>query len=188
MDISYDQLREIMPHAPPDLFRFVGPLNEAMAEFEINTPIRQAAFLAQLAHESGSFRYMEEIASGAAYEGRRDLGNHEQEAIDAAARHGTTPGRFFSGHGPIQITGFYNHRDCGQALDLDLVNEPKLITLAGPGCRAAGWFFKSRGLNELADQGKQEAIRRRVNGGLTGYADVMTFLDRATAVLSEDIA
>jgi len=183
MQISYDQLRAIMPHAPPDLFRFVAPLNVAMEEYEINNKARQAAFLAQLGHESGSFRYMEEIASGAAYEGRRDLGNHEQEAIDAAARHGTTPGRFYKGHGPIQITGYYNHRDAGLALGLDLVNEPVLITLAGPGCRAAGWFWKSRGCNDLADRGMQEVITRRINGGLNGLADRLAYLDRATRVL-----
>lgn len=182
--ISYDQLRAIMPHAPPDLVQFVGPLNAAMEEFEINNKARIAAFLAQIAHESGSFRYMQEIADGSAYEGRRDLGNHELEAIAAAKRHGTTPGRFFRGHGPIQVTGYYNHRDCGMALDLDLVNEPDLITMPWHGCRAAGWFWKSRGLNDLADAGKFETMTRRINGGLNGYADRCAYLNRATEVLA----
>jgi putative chitinase len=186
--ITYAQLRAIMPHAPAGLQRFVQPLNDAMEEFEINTPARQAAFLAQLAHESGSFRYMEEIASGAAYEGRRDLGNHEQEAIDAAAAHGTTPGKFYKGHGPIQVTGYYNHRDCGMALDLDLINEPTLLTDPVHGCRAAAWFWRSRGLNEMADLGRQETITRRINGGLNGYSERMAYLDRATEILSEGVA
>lgn len=183
--IDYDKLRAIMPHAPPDLVRFVAPLNIAMDEFNIDTPVRQAAFLAQVAHESGSFRYMEELASGDKYEGRRDLGNHEQAAIDAAAAHGTTPGRFYKGHGPIQITGYYNHRDCGIALGLDLVNEPTLITDPMAGCAAAAWYWHSRGLNRLADEGKQELIRRRVNGGLNGYADVLAYLERSTRVLRD---
>ena len=55
--------------------QFLKPLNDAMKEFEINTPKRQAAFLAQIAHESGELKYMEEIASGEAYEGRKSLGN-----------------------------------------------------------------------------------------------------------------
>ena len=105
--ITYEQLRAIMPHAPQGLQRFVGPLNIAMDEFQIDTPVRQAAFLAQLAHESGSFRYMEELADGSAYEGRRALGNHEQAAIDAAAAHETTPGRMYKGHGPIPVS--YTH-------------------------------------------------------------------------------
>ena len=181
--ITYDQLRAIMPHAPPNLVHFVTPLNISMDEWEVNTRVRRSAFLAQLAHESGQFRYMEEIASGAAYEGRRDLGNHEQEAIDAAAAQGTTPGRFYRGHGPIQITGFYNHRDCGIALGLDLVRSPTLITFPLDGCRSAGWFWKSRGLNTLADSGKFESITRRINGGLNGLADRMAFWDRATRVM-----
>lgn len=172
-----------MPHAPQDLVSFVTPLNEAMIEFDINTKARQAAFLAQLAHESGSFRYMEEIASGAAYEGRRDLGNHEPEAIAAAEGAGSTPGRFYKGHGPIQITGFYNHRDCGLALSLDLIHQPRLICEHMDGCRAAGWFWDSRGLNALADAGKFEAITRRINGGLNGLADRLAYWDRATQIL-----
>lgn len=182
--ITYDQLREVMPHAPPDLIRFVSPLNITCEEFEINTKARITSFLAQLGHESGQFRYMEELADGSAYEGRRDLGNHEQEAINAAQNAGSTPGRFYKGHGPIQITGYYNHRACGQALELDLVTSPTLITSPLHGCRAAGWFWKSRGLNALADSGKQEALRRRVNGGLNGFADVMATLERAERVFT----
>ena len=184
--ITYDQLRQIMPHAPPDLVHFVVPLNIAMDESNISSKPRQAAFLANLAHESGSFRYMEEIADGSAYEGRRDLGNHEAEAIAVALANGTTPGRFYKGHGPIQITGYYNHRDCGLALELDLIHSPRLITLPTDGCRSAAWFWRSRGCNELADSGRFEAIVRRVNGGLNGLADGMAYLDRATRVLTNE--
>lgn len=183
MTITYDQLRQIMPHAPSDLVRFVEPLNAAMEEFEINTPIRQAAFLAQLAHESGSFRYMEEIADGSAYESRGDLGNTMLVAIEAANAHDTTPGRFYKGHGPIQITGFFNHKQCGAAIGLDLINQPALLTLPSHGCRAAGWFWQSRGCNELADGGKFEAVTRKINGGLNGLADRMAHWDRASRVL-----
>lgn len=182
--ITYDELRAIMPHAPSDLVQFVTPLNVAMEEFEINTKTRMAAFLAQLAHESGSFRYMEEIADGSAYEGRADLGNTEPEAFEAATKQYSTPGRFYKGHGPIQITGYYNHLKCGEALGLDLVNAPRLITYPMDGCRSAGWFWNSRGLNILADAGKFEAIVRKINGGLNGLADRQAYLDKATRVLA----
>ena len=181
--ITYADLLAIMPHGV-NLQQFVQPLNDAMDEFDINTPARQAAFLAQLAHESGSFRYMEELANGSAYEGRHDLGNDKPEAISAAAAHGTTPGRFYKGHGPIQITGYDNHRQCGEALGLDLVNSPVLLTLPEHGCRAAGWFWKTRGCNELADSGKFEAVTRRINGGLNGLTDRMAYWDRATEQLT----
>ena len=182
--ITYDQLRQIMPHAPPDLVHFVIPLNDAMDEWEINTKTRQAAFLAQLAHESASFRYMQELADGSMYEGRRDLGNLEPEAIRIAEQYGSTPGRFFCGHGPIQITGYYNHRDCGDALGIGCLHDPLLLTFPVDGCRSAGWFWKSRGLNELADSGKFESITRRINGGITGLASRMDYLDRATRTLA----
>ncbi len=74
--VSVKELRSIMPHLSATRGNEVLPqLNKAMAEADINTPKRQAAFLAQLAHESAEFRFFEELASGAAYEGREDLGN-----------------------------------------------------------------------------------------------------------------
>lgn len=181
--ITLEQLRTIMPQAPATLPDFVDPLNATMQEWEINTKGRACAFIANLAHESAQFQFMEEIASGAAYDHRVDLGNREPEAIAAAAAHNMTTGRFYRGHGPIQVTGYYNHRDCGAALLLDLVHSPRLLTLPAHGCRAAGWFWKTRGCNELADAGKFEAIVRRINGGLNGLADRMMFWDRATAAL-----
>lgn len=181
--LDYDTLRDIMPHAPPDLMRFVAPLNAAMEEFDISTPQRASAFLAQLAHESGSFRYMEELANGSAYEGRTDLGNHLPEAIQIARIHGSTPGRWFKGHGPIQITGYYNHKACGEVLGLDLLNAPRLLCEPEHGCRAAGWFWWSRDCNSLADQDLFERITRRINGGINGLADREAYWERAKAVL-----
>ena len=83
--ISAQQLHKIMPSATPArIANFIGPLNDTMNEFAITTPARQAAFLAQLAHESGSLRYVQEIASGAAYDNRADLGNTRPDAIALA--------------------------------------------------------------------------------------------------------
>jgi putative chitinase len=83
--ISAQQLHKIMPSATPArIANFIGPLNATMEEFGINTPKRQAAFLAQLAHESGSLRYVQEIASGAAYDNRADIGNTRPDAIALA--------------------------------------------------------------------------------------------------------
>src|SRR4051794_4241420 len=158
--ITTAQLLEVMPRIPKDMVeRHRELLNAAMKEFEINTPKRQAAFLAQLAHESGELKYMEEIASGEAYEGRKSLGN-------------TQPGdgKRYKGRGPIQLTGRANYRRAGEALKLDLEAKPEEVAKPEIGCRVAGWFWKTHGLNELADAGDFKQITKRINGGFNGLA------------------
>lgn len=171
--VSLQQLRAIMPRLAEARGREVlAHLNAAMAEAGIATPRRVAAFLAQLAHESGELRYMEELASGEAYEGRRDLGN-------------TQPGdgRRYKGRGPIQLTGRANYRAAGAALGLDLEGNPAQAATLEVGFRVAAWFWTSRELNELADAGNFDAITRRINGGYNGKADRDAYHARARAVL-----
>jgi len=132
----------------------------AMKEAQITTCARTAAFLAQLGHESGSLVYMQEIASGAAYEGRRDLGN-------------TQPGdgRRFKGRGPIQLTGRANYVAAGKALGMDLISNPTIVATDAVGFRTSAWFWTSHGLNALADSGDFQTITRRINGGTNGASD-----------------
>jgi putative chitinase len=181
-----------MPGVPSPRAAEVFPyLSSAMQEFEINTRLRAAAFLSQVGHESGDFLYMEEIASGKAYDGRADLGNTRPEAIRIAKLHGTTPGPFWKGHGPIQTTGYDNHMAVGRALGIDAVNEPHLLATLEHGFRAAGYFWRTRRLNDYADlrlasvvlhrrvkgQPMEEtvpafdAISFRINGGWNGRED-----------------
>lgn len=171
-----NDLAMIMPYAKPHIADFFSPLCAAMQEFEINTPLRQAAFVAQIGHESAQLRYVEEIASGEAYEGRKDLGN-------------TQPGDGvrFKGRGLLQITGRANYAKCSSALfgDDRLLQFPELLTDPANACRSAGWFWKSSGLNELADGGMNEFgfITRRVNGGTNGIADRLALYRKAQEVL-----
>ena len=101
---------------------FIQPLNDTMDEFGITTPARQAAFLAQVCHESGSLHYTRELADGTAYEGRADLGNTEPG-----------DGPRFRGRGLIQVTGRANYRACGTALNLDLIGHPEMLIYAPAG-------------------------------------------------------
>ena len=146
-----------------------------MEEGAINSCARKSAFLGQIAHESGELMYMEEIASGQAYEGRTDLGNSQPG-----------DGKRFKGRGPIQLTGRTNYRVAGKALGLDLLNHPEKVKTPEVGFRTSVWFWTTRGLNELADKNTSASFRlitRKVNGGLNGYADREKYWLRARKVL-----
>ena len=170
--ITGAQIVQIMPYSAPRVGSFIAPLNSAMQEFHINSPIRQAAFLAQIAHESGELRYVKEIASGSAYEGRKDLGN-------------TQPGdgMKYKGRGLIQITGRNNYADCGKSLGVDLITNPELLETNDLACRSAAWFWASHGLNDLADKGDFERITKRINNGTNKIKQRYAYLAMANEVL-----
>lgn len=171
--ITAEQLTQIMPLAAKRVDGFLDPLNAAMAEFGINTPARQASFLSQIGHESGQLRYVEEIASGKAYEGRADLGN-------------TQPGDGvrYKGRGLIQITGRTNYIACMMALGIDCVHDPELLETPTNACRSAAWFWQKHGLNELADAGDQVKVTRKINGGINGLADRLALFEVAKQVIA----
>ena len=173
--ITLDQLRRIMPYAGDRAAIYLDPLNQAMAEFGIDTPARQAGFLAQIAHESGSLKYTREIASGATYEGRRDLGNTEPG-----------DGMRFKGRGLIQITGRHNYRICSLALygDERLLDKPWLLESVIGACRSAAWYWSAFGLNALADEGDIKRMTKRINGGLNGLTERMAYYAVAKEVLA----
>jgi putative chitinase len=187
-EVTIKQLREIMPLSSTiHIEEFAEPLNAAMCEFVINTPKRQAAFLAQIAHESGSLNYVRELASGEAYNGRVRLGNTKPEAIEIARRNKTTPGPFFKGRGLIQVTGYNNYASCSNALFADegvLTNNPALLERTDLACRSAAWYWDKEGLNSFADAGDFETVTRKINGGLNGYADRVAYHQRAIKALA----
>lgn len=173
--ITLDQIKRIIPNSGTKAGIFIGPLVEAMKEFHIiDSLARQAAFLAQVAHESGSFCYTRELASGKAYENRADIGNTEPG-----------DGPRFKGRGLIQITGRVNYTSCSLALygDKTLLKTPELLEEVEPACRSAAWFWYSHGLNALADSYQFERITRRINGGLNGQAERLAFYLCAQEVL-----
>lgn len=122
--------------------------------------LRFAHFIAQLTHESGNFRYMQEIASGTAYEGRKDLGN-------VMAGDGVK----FKGRGPIQLTGRANYQKYGRALGINFESHPELVAIPSIGLLVACKFWTNNGLNELADRDDLLTITRRINGGTNGLVE-----------------
>lgn len=143
--------------SPPRAEEWAGPLTSAMAEFAIDTPSRQAAFIAQCAHESAGFAYVREVwgptAAQLGYEGRADLGNTQKG-----------DGSRFRGRGLIQITGRSNYADAGNALGVDLIRNPQLLEGPGLAARSSGWFWQRKGLNALADAGDFLGLSIRING------------------------
>ena len=178
--LTATQLAQIMPNLPQDkLQRHLPRLNAAMQTCGIDTVWRTAAFVAQLAHESGEFRWMEEIWGPTAAQLRYE------PPSDLAKKLGNTKpgdGKRFKGRGPIQITGRANYQKYGALLGADLIANPALAS-ADLAFATAGLFWKSNGLNELADAQQFVAITRRINGGTNGLVDRQKYYERAKAVL-----
>ncbi len=177
------QLHKIMPALPFARRQLYLPhLNAAMRASGIGTTMqRTAAFVAQLAHESGELRWMEEIW------GPTPAQLRYEPPSDLAQRLGNSEpgdGKRFKGRGPIQITGRFNYAKFGKLLGRDLLAEPALA--AGPelAFATAGLFWQANGLNELADAEDFLTITRRINGGTNGLTDRQMYYARAKATLA----
>lgn len=161
-----DRATEWLPH-----------ITAAMVEFDITTPARQAAFLSQIGHESGGLHWVVELwgptPAQARYEGRKDLGNTERG-----------DGFKFRGRGLIQTTGRANYAATGEALGLDLLDDPAQLAMPENAARSAGWYWQNRGLNTLADVGDFRRITLRINGGLNGMGERLALHEAARAVLA----
>ena len=136
-------------------------IESAMREFGIDTYLRQAMFLAQIAHESGSMHYTTELwgptEAQRRYEGRKDLGN-----VIAG------DGFKYRGRGLIQTTGRYNYAQTAKALGIDCVNNPDLLSEHENASRSAAWWWQSRKLNRFADSGDIMGSTKIINGGFNG--------------------
>lgn len=157
---TLEQLAPIFPRLKRERLAQLYPrLLDAMEEFDISTPQRQAAFLGQVALESSELRVFEE------YDGPK-------------ARYAP-----YWGRGAIQLTWLRNYVDCGLAMGVDLAAKPELASTDEYAFRVSGWFWKKNRLNQLADLDDYQSITRRINGGLTAYAERCAYHERAKAAL-----
>ena len=185
MQITARQLKAIMPNIERNLRANVNlrgvtlddvvkRLNFYAGEFGITEPLHWAHYLAQIAHESGEFRYTEEIASGTSYEGRKDLGNTQKG-----------DGVKFKGRGLIQLTGRGNYTDYRGYCGYDVVKNPKLLAQLVGAIRSSMWYFVVKAkLLRLAEADDLKAITKKVNGGYNGYEMRKTYCVRAKEVLN----
>ena len=167
--------------------KWLDPLNETFAKYEINTPKRQACFIGQCMHESGGFKNLTENLNYSA----KGLMNtwpsrfpdmdtaekyaHNLEKIASkvyAGRMGNlTPedaGKYI-GRGLIQLTGRENYANCGLGLGVDLLGHPDWLATPQYAALSAGWYWNKKGLNALVDD--IETMTKRINGGLIGLDD-----------------
>jgi len=171
--ITRQQLKDIMPKAGPIRRNsFFEHINETLEKYKINTRLRMAAFLAQIAHESGQLVYVKELASGEAYEGRKDLGN-----INPG------DGKKYRGRGLIQITGRANYKEISDDFGIDFVTYPDFLECPRYAALSAGWFWDEHDLNKLADSESFTLITRVINGGTNGLLDRKAYYRKALEVL-----
>lgn len=173
--ISNEHLKRIYPRSTEsDRRKYLPWINEFSGLYAVDTYERVCAFLAQVGHESGQLRYVEELASGRAYEGRRDLGN---------VRSGD--GVRYKGRGLIQITGRANYKKLTDEFGVDFVSNPELLCLPQWAVLSAFWFWTDRRLNRYATLGESDfrMLTKRINGGYNGLADRIGIWNRAKEVL-----
>ena len=139
MKITNEFLKEVMPQSiEANRQKYLEWLNYFMPIYKIDSDKQVAAFIAQIGHESGQLRYVEELASGKAYEGRKDLGNTQQG-----------DGVKFKGRGLIQITGRFNYTQLSKDLKEDFIKNPELLSTPKYAVQSACWFWNKNKLNDL---------------------------------------
>lgn len=203
MPLTEQQLLQILPNAGPRAGVFVPALNRAMARWKIDSRVRQAAFLAQVGHESGQLRNLVENLNYSGEALVRTWPNRfTMQTAGACARQpekiankvyggrmGNGPeasgdGWLFRGRGLIQLTGRSNYRAAAGGLGLPLEVQPELLEQPEQAAQSAAWWWSNHGLNELADKGDFLTITKRINGGTNGLADRQALYECALKVLA----
>lgn len=199
--ITPELLRECLPQASPQSCEaFAEPLAAVCEEFEINTPQRIAAFLAQVGHESGNLKFVKENLNYSAQGLRKvfpkyfpndDVAMQYQRNPEAIAnrvyanRMGNGPedsgdGWRYRGRGLIQLTGHDNYMRCMNDLGVD---DPGYFETPEGAARSAGWFWASRNLNAVADTGDIKKMTKLINGGFIGLEDRIKHYEHILHVL-----
>jgi putative chitinase len=152
----------------------VGAVLAATLEsFDITSRLRIAHFLGQTCEESAGYRTTEEFASGKEYEGRKDLGNTEKG-----------DGPRYKGRGLLQLTGRANYGEYGKALGVDLVNNPTVAGQPALSLKIACEYWKLHNINADCDRDDIQAVTRKVNGGLNGLSERITFTQKAKTAIA----
>lgn len=205
MELTKQQLKQLLPRNP-----YIDYWHDALAQllpdYEINTPQRIAAFIAQCSHESGGFTALKENLNYRWETLRRlfpkyfptdDLAKayanmpNKQEAIANriyASRMGNGPedsgdGYRFCGRGLIQLTGRDNYTFFAGSLDISVEEASEYLGTFEGAAQSACWFWETNNLNKWADTGDIKELTRRINGGYIGLEDRIKHYEHALHVL-----
>ena len=181
--------------------KWLQPLEDTFAKYDISTPERQSAFIGQCAHESGNFKTLQENLNYSA-EGLMKTWPSRFATMDIASQYARQPAKIagkvyngrlgntseeeaakYLGRGLIQLTGKENYERCGLAIGVDLLSDPNLLLDPRYAAMSAGWFWNKKGLNELADQQEHGQITKRINGGTIGLDDRIAKTTKAAQAL-----
>jgi putative chitinase len=194
--MTYDQLDALgIEH------KWLGPLEEVFAKYDISTLKRQACFIGQCSHESGNFKTLQENLNYSA-EGLMKTWPSRFPTKEVADQYARQPAKIagkvyngrlgnaneeeaskFLGRGLIQLTGKENYGHCGSSLGVDLLSNPDWLLNPKYAALSAGWFWNKKGLNSLADASDIETMTKRINGGLHGLDDRKAKIAKALSVL-----
>jgi len=200
--ITLEQLQQILPNNP-----YVEQWHEALTnllpDYEINTPHRIAAFIAQCSHESGGFTALKENLNYRAETLRKVFPKYftdssaqqfagQQEAIANrvyANRMGNGPeesgdGYRYCGRGLIQLTGKDNYQNFADSLEMNVEEVPEYLGTFEGALQSACWFWENNNLNQFADSGDFVTMTKRINGGTIGLEDRIARYNHVIQVLT----
>jgi len=202
--MNTEQLAKILKMKPAKAGEWIDAINATFEKFDISTPERQACFLGQCAHESGGFTALSEnlnysasslcrvwpkrfptVTDGQNYERNPQkiankvyanrMGNGDEESGEGWA---------YRGRGLIQLTGKTNYEACGEAIGVDLVSNPDLVSTPEYAALTAGWFWDKNHLNKFSDANDMEGLTKKINGGTHGIEDRVARTQLALDILS----
>lgn len=175
--LTNEIMKQITPNGDPKILEeFVKYFNQHYKKYKVDNYLRVCHFIAQAAHETAGFKTLQEYASGAAYEGRKDLGNIYPG-----------DGKKFKGRGIFQLTGRSNYVNYGAKIGKNLEADPPLAAEAEVSMLTACEYWNSKNLSELADKDDVTSITKKINGGLNGFEDRKFLLTKTKAAVPKDI-
>ena len=182
--------------------KWLQPLNDAFAKYDISTPKRQACFLGQAMHESGNFKNLEENLNYSAL-GLMKTWPSRFPDLDTADKYAHNPekiankvyagrmgnieegdGYAFRGRGIFQLTGRENYANFGHNAAVDVLSNPDLLSTPEYATLSAGWYWNKRSLNQYADVMDVESITKRINGGTIGLDNRKAQINKVLDIVS----